>query len=148
MPRKCHSSPPWPAAPVSRLLADPLHCYLPAEADWRPEWISAVRPSPPAGDPPHPRSHTSPRRAGPDQPGKQQGILYKHNCNLSNLLKLYTIILPAGVMYWAGSTPATPGGIPGTSLFPWVVFTLILLELVAELRPRLLLLAETVSVLA
>jgi len=49
-------------------------------------------------------------------------------------------------MYWAGSTPATPGGMPGTSLLPWVVLTLILLELATELlRPRLLL-ADTVAV--
>ena len=45
-------------------------------------------------------------------------------------------VLPAGVMYCAGNTPATPGGIPGTSLLPWVVLTLILLELVTELSPR------------
>ena len=39
-------------------------------------------------------------------------------------------------MYWAGRTLATPGGIPGTSLFPELEFTLILLLLLTELSPR------------
>ena len=54
MPSKGHSSPPWPEArvvsPRGLVRADPRLRYLPAEAGWRPEWTSAARPGPPAGD--------------------------------------------------------------------------------------------------
>ena len=74
MPSKGHISPPWPARVVSPLVrADPRRPhYLPAEAGWRPEWTSAARPGPPAGDL---RIRTSPQSAGPGPPGKPRGIL-------------------------------------------------------------------------
>ena len=129
MPRKiCFRSPPSRALVCPEQLPPPG--YLPAGGERLPRCSSAAPPSPPAGDLPLRNLRMPPWLAPvPSSPDRRGTLCVVVLCIfLFSLSYASPAAALAPIIYCAGSTPGTPGGIPGTIL-PLVVFTDIFEEL-------------------